>query len=261
MDIMNRIKNTDNIKVVNYFFYVVLYLILFIFMFQPKIENLVIIMIFILTVFFEFNLIMDIKDINSVKFDFKLFAEFINQRNGTIVNELLFSPLTLFLICILLITFVALYVTKTPGISVTFIYFLAIYLAVMSFFTLGNTIKNGIPFYIVILIPFILIVVSLIMMIVTIYNYNESSKNNSLYSKSIFLSNIDSIHFLKYKITIIIEFIFIFFILSYLFLFLGGNNTSSNRVQSLLYLFMPIIYGISGYLVFLSNKILQIKFA
>ena len=172
MDIMNRIKNTDNIKVVNYFFYVVLYLILFIFMFQPKIENLVIIMIFILTVFFEFNLIMDIKDINSVKFDFKLFSEFINQRNGTIVNELLFSPLALFLICILLITFLALYVTKTPGISVTFIYFLAIYLAVMSFFTLGNTIKNGIPFYIVILIPFILILVSLIMITVSIYNYN-----------------------------------------------------------------------------------------
>jgi hypothetical protein len=260
-DIIILIKNTIHIKLVIYFFYVVLYFILFIFMFKPKIENVVIIMIFILTVFFEFNLIMDIKDINSVTFDFKLFSEFMNEQDGSIVNYLLFSPLALFLISVLLIIVVVLYVTKTSAVPITFIYFLAIYLGVMSFFYLGNTIKNGIPFYIVILIPFILIIVSLIMTIVTIYNYNESSKKNLLFSKNIFLSSIDSKHLLQYKILIIIEFVFIFGILSYLFLYLGSKNTSSTKVQSLLYVFMPIIYGISAYLIFLSNKILQVKFA
>ena len=97
--------------------------------------------------------------------------------------------------------------------------------------------------------------------IVYIYNYNTSSNKNGLYSNFIFLSSIDPTDTLNYKIVMIMEFIFMFLILMYLFIYLKDKpKIDSNEVQSLLYIVLPIIYGLSGYLLFLSNNLLQVKF-
>lgn len=250
---------TNNLKYGIYIFYIILYLIFFGFLFQPNVENLVMVMIFILVTISGFNLIMDIQDNKTVVFDFKMISDFINDRNGSIVKELLFSPMSLFIVCVILIVAVALYITSTATISPGFIYFLATYLGVTSFFTLGNSIPGGIPFYIVIGIPMMLLIISLIMMMVTIYNYDISSNKNGLYSKFIFLSNIDATDTFNYKVAMIVEILLMFLILSYLFIYLGGNRADAS-VQSILYAVVPAIYGLAGYLVFLGNKLLQVKF-
>ena len=252
---------TDNLRYGVYIFYIVLYLILFGFLFKSNVENLVMVILFVLVVISGFNIIMDIKDNKTVYFYFKLFYEFMDMNNGTFVNDLLFSPTALFMICILLIILIALYVSNIGAIPVQLLYFLASYLGIISFFTVGNSIKTGVPFYIVIGIPLILIIISLIMMMVTVYNYNTSSNKNGLYSKFIFLSSIDPTDTLNYKIVMIMEFIFMFLILMYLFIYLKDKpKIDSNEVQSLLYIVLPIIYGLSGYLLFLSNNLLQVKF-
>jgi len=257
-------KPIDNLRYGVYIFYIVLYFILFGFLFQPNVENLVMIILFVLVVISGFNVIMDIKDNKEVFFYFKLFYEFMDQTNGSYVTDLLFSPFSLFIICILLIVMVALYMTNIGSVPIGFIYFLATYLGVISFFTVANSIRTGVPIYIVIGIPLILVIVSLIMMMVTIYNYNTSSGKNGLYTKFIFLSSIDSTNTQRYKTILITEFIFMLLLLMYLFIYLkyikNTPKTDNNTVQSLLYVAMLIIYSLSGCLVFFSNNLLQLKF-
>jgi hypothetical protein len=233
-------------------------------MFQPKIENLIMVVLFILTIISGFNLIMDIKDNDVITLNFDLIASAMNTKNGSIVNDFLFSPVVLCIIAMILIIHIGLYVTNTDEVPVSFLYWLSAYLGIMSFFTLGNSYDGGVPFFVVIGMPIVLIIISMILMTITIYNYNKSSQKHSLYNRFIYLSNIDENNMMYYKITIIIEFIFIVLLLLFVFMRYGSlvalTKNENTILQSVLYSSLPIIYGLSGYSVFLGNKLSKIKF-
>ena len=125
--------------------------------------------------------------------------------------------------------------------------------------SLTNT-DTKVPFYILFGIPIILLIVSLILIIVSIFNINSDA-----ITKKLKLNKSGRERVKKYKdffVSIIIFFIVSLFLFSVSSIFDENNSVNENNKSSIdlfLTLFLLIIYGLTGYAVFEADAISKME--
>jgi hypothetical protein len=144
------------------------------------------------------------------------------------------------------------------NVPLNFLLFLAVVLILYICIQLGNYFSM-IPMFIVLGIPIVLIIISLILMMVTIANYNANASVGAERDAQFTLSNINQPEMLKYKISMILEFTLMFFWLFYLFI--TEDRVDKTSVQFYSYAILPVLYGGSSYMVYVANGLSKMKFA
>tara|TARA_Y100000816_G_scaffold149430_1_gene106242 strand:- start:4548 stop:5243 length:696 start_codon:yes stop_codon:yes gene_type:complete len=125
--------------------------------------------------------------------------------------------------------------------------------------SLTNT-DTKVPFYILFGIPIILLIVSLILIIVSIFNINSDA-----ITKKLKLNKSGRERVKKYKdffVSIIIFFIVSLFLFSVSSIYDENNSVNENNKSSIdlfLTLFLLIIYGLTGYAVFEADAISKME--
>ena len=237
-----------------YFYFFVIYIIFFCYLFNYKIESLIFIFLFILTVLAGFKTIIDLYMNGNFNLDLTPLQNFFEDESMRFYNDLLFSPLITLILTSFLIIAIYLYATGS-NVPLNFLLFLSVSLILYICIQLGNYF-NTIPMFIVLGIPIVLIIISLILIMVTIANYNS---NASARDGQFTLSNINQPEMLKYKISIILELLLIFFWLFYLFI--TDDLVDKTSVQFYSYAILPVLYGGSCYTIYVANGLSKINFA
>ena len=237
-----------------YFYFFIIYIIFFCYLFNLKIESLIFIFLFILTVLAGFKTLIDLYKNKGFVFDLKPFHDFFEDESMKFYKNVLFSPLITMGMCGLLIGSSYLYMTGS-AIPLNFLLFLSVMLIMYITIQLGNY-YSIIPMFIILGIPIILIIISLILIMVTISNYNS---NSSARDAKFTLSNMNESEIFKYKITLVLEFILLFAWLFYLFI--TEDRVDKSTAQFYSYVLLPILYSGSGYMVYVANGLSKIKFS
>jgi hypothetical protein len=236
----------------SYIFILITYIVLFSFLFQPKLENIILIFLFILTLIAGFNLIMDLKR-NKMYLTFAPLEELFKNDGGLdLIKLLLFSPITTMLLFIVFIYVLINYINGQPDFNLNYVIFLSVLLFTTNALQMGATIQS-INIAWVFAIPYILIILSILFVIIVIYNINANTTGKN---DPIPLSKFDENGFL-FDISMIITVSIIALFLTYFVLF---YETENKTLQFQLYTIIPIIYGGSAYMTYLSSILLEKKF-
>ena len=236
-----------------YFYFFVIYIIFFCYLFNYKIESLIFIFLFILTVLAGFKTIIDLYKNGNFNLNLTPLHAFFEDESMRFYNDLLFSPLVTLILTSFLIAAIYLYASGS-NVPLNFLLFLSISLILYICIQLGNY-YDTIPMFVVLGIPIILIIISLILMMVTIANYNANATvRNGQFS----LSNINHPEMIKYKISIILELTLMFFWLFYLFM--TDDSDDKTTVQFYSYAILPVLYGGSSYMIYVANGLSKINF-
>jgi hypothetical protein len=223
-------------------------------MFNVKIESLIFIFLFILTVLAGFKTIIDLYKNSNFNLDLTPLRDFFEDESMRFYSSLMFSPIITMMLSIILMVAVYLYAIGS-NIPLNFLLFLSVVLILYICIQLGNYFSMF-PMFIVLGIPIVLIIISLILMMVTIANYNS---NTSARDAQFTLSNINHPEMLKYKISMILEFTLMFFWLFYLYI--TEDRVDKTSVQFYSYAILPVLYGGSSYMVYVANGLSKMKFA
>jgi len=240
-----------------YFYFFIIYMIFFCYMFNVKIESLIFIFLFILTVLAGFKTIIDLYKNGNFNLDLTPLHDFFEDESMRFYGDLLFSPIITMILSIILMAAVYLYAIGS-NVPLNFLLFLAVVLILYICIQLGNYFSM-IPMFIVLGIPIVLIIISLILMMVTIANYNANASVGAGRDAQFTLSNINQPEMLKYKISMILEFTLMFFWLFYLFI--TEDRVDKTSVQFYSYAILPVLYGGSSYMVYVANGLSKMKFA
>lgn len=233
-------------------FFIILYIILFSFIFNPKLENIIMIFVFILTFIGGYNLISDLSR-RELFLEFEPFMEIFKAGSGfDLVKLLLFSPFTTAFILILFIISLFNYFTGEKTSNIYHIVLFTLLLFITNIAQIGIKYKNIKLAYI--LIPTILLLLfSITFVLIGIYNTSTYSIGKT---ESIPYSQLDS-NSVYYKIMMIFYILIfaLFFIYFVIFYTKGDKN-----MQYQLYSIVLLLYGISCSMIFISSNILKIKF-
>lgn len=235
-----------------YFNFFIIYLIFFFFLFNSKIESLIFIFLFILSIFSGFKIIIDLYKNKNFVLDLKPLQQFFMDDSMQFYNNLLFSPIITIILTIILLGSVYIHVTG-GNIPLQFLLFSSISLVLFILIQLGNYFKF-IPLFVVLGIPILFIIISLILIMIIIKKYNtNASVKNSKFS----ISSINKNEILKYKIVFILEMILLFFFLFYYYI---TNDIIDNTVsQFYSYFIIPLLYFGSSYMIYVANNISQLN--
>ena len=259
--------------IIQYLLIIILYLKLFIFLFanEGKIEGLVFILLFVLTVFVGFKIIFDFykssvsavdRELYFLRFkSFEIFANDIEILK--LMKDFLLSPVVTLVLLVLLVFSIVEYIKKGIRNDYDFL----VTMSCLTFGQIAISLTNAstkVPFYILFGIPIILLIVSLILILVSIFNINSDAITKLKLNKS------GRERVKKYKHFFVSN--IIFFIVS-LFLFSvssifdknnsGGepsvNDNYKSSIDLFLTLFLLIIYGLTGYAVFEADAISKLE--
>lgn len=255
--------------IIQYLLIIILYLGLFRFLYanEGKIEGLIFILLFVLTVFVGFKIIFDFyrssisaidKELYFLRFkSFEVFAKEIEVLK--LIKDFLLSPLVTLVLLVLLIFSIVQYIQKGIRNDYDFL----VTMCCLTFGQIGISLTNTdtkVPFYILFGIPIILLIVSLILIIVSIFNINSDA-----ITKKLKLNKSGRERVKKYKdffVSIIIFFIVSLFLFSVSSIFDENNSVNENNKSSIdlfLTLFLLVIYGLTGYAVFEADAISKME--
>lgn len=230
----------------------ILYFILFSFMFNPKLENIIMIFLFISIFIGGYNLFSDLNK-QEIFMEFEPIMDIFEANAGLdLLKLILFSPFTTIFIFILLIVVLFAYLNNHPSTNLSYIIFLAIILFTTNIVQIGTNIKD-IRLSNVLILPIFMMLISLLFVLIEIYNINTSSTGKQEfipYSKL----NPNSIY---YKTAIILELLILGLFLGYFVLFYTKGD---KNMQYQLYIVLLILYGISGSMVYMSSQLFNKKF-
>ena len=235
---------------IDYFMYMTfasIYLILFSYFFNTNLEFLVFLFITVTYIFFGFKTFIDfyLRPYLTLNFNF---TEILNFGIFKVITDILFYPWVILSIFILFIYKLSQYFT---GNSVNLLYIIIEGIILGLFMLMKSNLLTfaKYPLWIFFSIPILLNVVGL-----SLVTQNASTlinKNRQNLSLNVSKPNRKLIS--NYKVLVIINALLIAILLS---LCLFGEKPPSRYI---LYLFFSIIYGTSGYLMYLSNNIFNIK--
>ena len=239
----------------SYSFFILLYAILFSFIFNPKLENIIMIFLFIVTFLCGYNLFMDLKKLN-LFFEFEPIIDVFKDGAGLeLVKIVLFSPFTsLFLFVLLMLTLFKKFSGDTST-NILYIAFLGGLLFITNMIQIGINMKNVSLSYIFML-PILMTLISLVFVLIGIYNIYRNSTGKT---DPIPYSQLDPKYGGYYKITFIIEILIIALFLSYFVLFYPTKGGDKN-MQFQLYTVVFISYLLSLCAVIFSSNVLNKKF-
>lgn len=237
-----------------YLVFIILYIVLFIFLFQPKLENIIYIFLFILTVISGFNTLLDIRKKDMVM-NFKPIEELFDSGNGLdLIKAIFFSPFTTIVIFIFFIFYLITYLSGKTKVNQSFIFIMALLLFVINMVQMGISIGKVNIIYIF-MIPIIIIILSLLFITISIYKLNNNSTGNT---DILPFSQTDPKNSDVYRLSLIIDVCLIICFMIYFVLFYSDEN--DKKLQYQLYTVIPLIYGISAYNIYISSNILNKKY-
>lgn len=260
--------------IIQYLLIIILYLGLFRYLYanDGKIEGLVFILLFILTVFVGFKIIFDFynssvnsNDKESFFLRFKSFEVFAKEiQILRLIKDFLFSSLVTLVLLIVLIVSVVQYIQKGIRNDYDFLVTMVCLTFGQVAFSFTNS-NTKIPFYILFGIPIILLIVSLILIMISIFNINSDSP-----TKKLKLNKDGRKRIKKYKdffVSIIIFIIVTLFSFSVVSIYdenISGNDLSVNdnyksSIDLFVTLFLLVIYGLTGYAVFEADAISKME--
>lgn len=260
--------------IIQYLLIIILYLGLFRYLYanDGKIEGLVFILLFVLTVFVGFKIIFDFYkssvnalDKESFFLRFKSFEIFAKEiQILKLIKDFLLSSLVTLVLIILLIVSIAQYLNKGVRNDYDFLVTMACLTFGQVAFTLTNS-NTKVPFYILFGIPIILLMVSLILIMVSIFNINSDAP-----TKKLKLNKGGRERVKKYKdffVSIVIFFIVTLFIFSVSDIYdknnsggdLSVNDNYKSSIDLFVTLFLLVIYGLTGYAVFEADAISKME--
>ena len=243
--------NEDPFPYLMYLFFFVLYIIFFSHLFNKKLEYLMFILIFILSIFSGVKTVSDIYSSN-ILFKFDVLDSFINKISFfKIIKNILFSTIVIFLVGISMIVNIVLYAVKqTVPLSsvISHIFVLFALIAYRLFYNMS------IPLWGIVIIPVLLIFISLILILTGIHKLKEKNKDNDNDRNEIGVSKNTRKKLNIYKGLYITDTILLNI---YMFIALFYNKEEVTQLAT--YLIMPIVYGTSGYMVYLANKLSVVK--
>ena len=260
--------------IIQYLLIIILYLGLFRFLYanEGKIEGLVFILLFVLTVFVGFKIIFDFykssvsavdRELYFLRFkSFEIFANDIEILK--LMKDFLLSPVVTLVLLVLLVFSIVEYIKKGIRNDYDFL----VTMSCLTFGQIAISLTNAstkVPFYILFGIPIILLIVSLILILVSIFNINSDA-----ITKKLKLNKSGRERVKKYKdffVSIIIFFIVSLFLFSVSSIFdknnSGGepsvNDNYKSSIDLFLTLFLLIIYGLTGYAVFEADAISKLE--
>lgn len=239
-----------------YVLIIVIYIVLFSFLFKPKMEGLIFIFLFIVTFLSSLKLIsdlyldttedgrgimhIDVSNLNALVKDIpplKFFFEFI------------FGGASIILLILLLMIGILMYIYKVA--NKDFIIFCS---TTISAIFLGYFIKGDqqVKYFILFGVPLILLLTSLILVFIVMNKF----KDKSIMGK-IKLSNRNRKRLKKYKDMFVSIIVFIILALVGMLSFSASENTDEMKayVDYYVTILLFIIYGLSGYVVYETNEI------
>ena len=212
-----------------------------------------IIFLFIVTFISGYNLFIDLKK-RDLFFEFEPIADIFKDGAGLeLIKLALFSPFTTAFLFILVMIELFGYVTNYATANVSYIIFLGVLLFITNMIQVGINIKCVKLAYII-LLPILLILVSLMFILIGIYNIykNSTGKDDPMP-----YAQLDPKNSIYYKIILILEISIIIFFLIYFVLFYTKGD---KNMQFQLYVITCLIYLLSGGIMYLSSNVLKKKF-
>jgi hypothetical protein len=207
------------------------------------------ILIFILSIFSGVKTVSDIYSSN-ILFKFDVLDSFINKISFfKIIKNILFSTIVIFLVGISMIVNIVLYAVKQTVPLSSVISHIFVLFALIAYRLFYNV---SIPLWGIVIIPVLLIFISLILILTGIHKLKEKNKDND--SNEIGVSKNTRKKLNIYKGLYITDTILLNI---YMFIALFYNKEEVTQLAT--YLIMPIVYGTSGYMVYLGNKLSDIK--
>ena len=220
-----------------YVFFLILYIIFFSHLFNKNLEYLMFILIFILSIFSGVKTVSDIYNSN-ILFKFDVLDSFVNKIGFfKIIKNILFSTIVIILVGI------SMSVPLSSVISHIFVLFTLI--AYRLFYNVS------IPLWSIVIIPILLIFVSFIFILITIHNLkkNKDDDNNEIRVSKNTRKKLNIYKGLYITDAILLN--------MYMVIALFYNKEEVTQLAT--YLIMPIVYGTSGYMVYLANKLSDVK--
>lgn len=237
----------------SYSFFIILYAILFSYIFNPKLENIIIIFLFIVTFLGGYNLFMDMRT-RDIFFEFEPIMDVFKDGSGLdLIKLALFSPFSSLFVFILLIIALFGYFNGNTSSNVSYIAFLGGLLFMINMIQMGMSVKTVRLAYVFIL-PILMILISLVFVLIGIYNIYRNSTGKT---DPIPYSQLDSKNSNYYKAMFIIEIMIMVLFLSYFVLFYTNGD---KNMQFQLYTMVLIVYALSFGMVTLSSNVLSKKF-
>jgi hypothetical protein len=231
-----------------YVFFLILYIIFFSHLFNKNLEYLMFILIFILSIFSGVKTVSDIYNSN-ILFKFDVLDSFVNKIGFfKIIKNILFSTIVIILVGISMLVNIVLYAVKqTVPLSsvISHIFVLFTLIAYRLFYNVS------IPLWGIVIIPILLIFVSFIFILITIHNLkkNKDDDNNEIRVSKNTRKKLNIYKGLYITDAILLN--------MYMVIALFYNKEEVTQLAT--YLIMPIVYGTSGYMVYLANKLSDVK--
>ena len=212
------------------------------------------IFLFIFSFIAGYNFIVDLKEGN-FQLDFAPLQELFKDDGGMdLIKFMMFSPITTLFLFILLVVVIVAYVSdKSNQLYIDYIIILTVLLFVTNFIQIGlKTIK--IYLAAIFAVPVLMILLSILFVVITIYNINANSKNSEETTPFSELFK-DS---LTFKILLMVD---IFVILSFMSYFVLFYKVGEKNIQYQLYAATAVVYVISSFIMYISSGYLKKKFA
>jgi len=233
----------------SYTFFIILYIILLSFVFNPKLENIIMIFLFIVTFIGGYNLFSDLKA-REIYMEFTPIIDLFKDGSGLDLLKLaLFSPFTTVFIFIMLIIELFGYLSKKATASISYIVFLGVLLFITNIVQIGINLKN-IKLSYVLIMPILMTIISLLLVLIEIYNVNTNRQGNR---EPLPYSQLDPMS-IYYKMIMILEIFILSIFISYFVIFYTKGD---KNMQYQLYTILLFLYGISGGMIYISSRVLS----
>ena len=243
----------DCFPLFSYTFFIILYAILFSFMFNPKLENVVMIFIFMATFIGSYNLYSDLNRRN-IFIEFGPIIELLKDGGGLdLIKLLLFSPIITVIIFMFLVIALFGYITQHPGANISYIIFLGVLLFITNMVQIGINMKD-VKLSKVLIIPILSTLISVLFVLIGIFNTNTKTSGKQ---DPLPYSRLDPTGGIFFKIAMILEITILCLFLAYFTLFYTKGD---KNMQFQLYTVLFLLYGLSGVMIYTSNRVLHKKF-
>lgn len=236
----------------SYIFFIILYAILFSYMFNPKLENIIMIFLFVVTFIGGYNLFSDLSR-REIFMEFKPISDAFEDGAGLdLLKLILFSPFSTVIVFTFLIIALFGYFTGHPTANVSYIIFLGVLLFITNMVQIGIS-MNDVRLSNVLILPILMTLISLVFVLIEIYNINTSTTGKQ---EPMPYSQLDQMS-IYYKIAMILEILLLAGFIGYFVLFYTKGDKT---MQYQLYTVLLMLYGISGGMVYITSQVFNKKF-
>ena len=143
-------------------------------MFNPKLENIIMIFLFIVTFIGGYNLFSDLRR-REIFMEFKPISDAFEDGAGLdLLKLILFSPFSTVIVFTFLIIALFGYFTGHPTANVSYIIFLGVLLFITNMVQIGIS-MNDVRLSNVLILPILMTLISLVFVLIEIYNINTST--------------------------------------------------------------------------------------